>query len=185
MADDIDDERPELIGDRTIELMILAARALVIVIYVVVLVTFAILALGFFLHLVGASSEASFVDWAYRNTERAMQPFRGMFPIEKIDSRSTYDPSLLFAAAVYGFFAIGLHALVNYLTGVARARHRRTVEHEAAQAAAARAHEARPVTAAAEPTGRFVAGTAADDTKEVALVDETPRPREPEASVEP
>jgi len=185
MIEDPDDERPELIDDRTIELMILAARALVIVIYVVVLVTFAILALGFFLHLAGASSEASFVEWAYRNTDRAMQPFRGMFPIERIDSRSTYDPSLLFAAAVYGFFAIGLHALVNYLTGVARARHRRAVEHEAARAAAGRAHDGQRETGATAPTGRFVAGTAADDTKEVALGDETPRPREPEASVEP
>ena len=34
-------------------------------------------------------------------------------------------PGLLFAAAFYGFFAIGLHAVVNYLTGLARARHLR------------------------------------------------------------
>lgn len=132
------DEQPELLDDRTIELMILAARALVVVVYAVVLITFAMLALGFFLLLAGASSEASFVEWVYRNTDRAMQPFRGMFPVREIDGESVFDASLLFAAAFYGFFAIGLHAVVNYLTGLARARHLRVVA------------EAR---AASEPTG--------------------------------
>lgn len=119
---------PELLDDRTIELMILAARALVIVIYAVVLVTFVLLALGFFLLLAGASSEAPFVEWVYRNTDRAMQPFRGMFPVREIDGESVFDASLLFAAVFYCFFAIGLHAVVNYLTGVARVRHRRTMQ---------------------------------------------------------
>ena len=125
-----DQSGPELLDDRTIEMMILAARALVVVVYVVVLVTFTVLALGFFLSLAGASSDASFVDWVYRNTERAMQPFRGMFPVRELDGESVFDASLLFAAAFYGFFAIGLHAVVNYLTGLARARHRRAVEQE-------------------------------------------------------
>lgn len=123
MTDQPHEEQPELLDNRTIELMILGARALVIVVYVMALVTFVILTLGFFLLLAGASSEASFVEWVYRNTNRAMEPFRGMFPIREIDGQSVFDASLLFAAAVYGFFAIGLHALVNYLTGLARARH--------------------------------------------------------------
>lgn len=123
MVENDEEPRPELLDDRTIELMVLGARALVVVVYVVVVATFAMLALGFVLLLAGASQEASFVEWVYRNTERAMQPFRGMFPVRDIDGQSVFDASLLFAAAFYGFFAIGLHAVVNYLTGLARARH--------------------------------------------------------------
>ncbi len=54
-----------------------------------------------------------------------MKPFRGMFPVSEIDGRSVFDPSLLFAAALYGFLAIGLHAVVDYLTAWARLHHRR------------------------------------------------------------
>lgn len=129
MAGTPDDTQPELLDDRTVELMILGARALAVVVYLVVLVTFAMLALGFFLLLAGASSDASFVEWVYRNTHRAMQPFRGMFPVREVDGQSVFDASLLFAAAFYGFFAIGLHAAVNYLTGLARARHFQAVKH--------------------------------------------------------
>lgn len=115
-----EEQGPELVTDETIELLLRGAKALVIVVYVVVVITFAILTLGFFLHLAGASPEASFVDWVYRTTERAMQPFRGMFPVQDIDDRSVFDASLLFAAALYGFVAIGLHAVVVYLTAKAR-----------------------------------------------------------------
>jgi len=131
MPDQLQDEQPQLLDNRTIELMILAARALVIVVYLMVLITFVILTLGFFLLLAGASSEASFVEWVFRNTSRAMQPFRGMFPIREIDGQSVFDASLLFAAAFYGFFAIGLHAVVNYLTGLARVRHMHDLHPEA------------------------------------------------------
>lgn len=175
------ERQPELVDDRTIDLMVLAARALVLVIYTVVLVTFAILALGFFLHLAGASGEASFVEWVYRNTERAMEPFRGMFPIERLDDRSTFDPSLLFAAAFYGFFAIGLHAVVNYLTNLARSgrlhRPDRTTEEETRILA-------RPDIVGRPTAGHpFVAGTADDDTEELAL-DQVERADRPRASVD-
>jgi len=115
----------ELINDRTIERLLMGAKALVLVVYAVVIITFIILALGFFLRLIGASPEAPFVEWAYRNTDRAMQPFRGMFPVREIDGRSVFDASLLFAAALYGFIAIGLHALVEYLSTRVRAYQQR------------------------------------------------------------
>lgn len=132
---------PELVTDATIELLMRGAKALVVVVNVVVLITFGILTLGFFLHLAGASPEASFVDWVYRNTNRAMQPFRGMFPVREIDDRSVFDASLLFAAAVYGFVAISLHALVVFLSTKVRRYHRRAVA-AAATAAATRAQPA-------------------------------------------
>ncbi|MDH4278120.1 MAG: YggT family protein [Acidimicrobiia bacterium] len=127
-----DDEflEPELVTDETIETLLRGAKILVTVVNVVVLMTFSILALGFLLHLAGASPEASFVDWVYRTTERAMQPFRGMYPIQEIDGRSVFDASLLFAAAMYGFMAICLHGFVVYLSAYIRRYHRRTVEAE-------------------------------------------------------
>ncbi len=124
MAEPDNESQPELVTDKTVELLLRGAKALVVVVYVVVIITFAMLALGFFLLLAGASREASFVDWVYRNTERAMQPFRGMFPVQDIDGQSVFDASLLFAATLYGFIAIGLHATVVYLTQKARRRHR-------------------------------------------------------------
>lgn len=131
-SDDDRDGQAEFPSAETIELLIRGAKLLVIIVNVVVLATFAILALGFILHLAGASPEASFVDWVYRNTERAMQPFRGMFPVREIDDRSVFDPSLLFAATLYGFLAIGLHGLVEYLSAWVRRYHRR-VDEEAAE----------------------------------------------------
>lgn len=115
---------PPLVDDRTVELLAKGAKLLVVAVDVIVVATLIMLSLGFVLLLAGASPDASFVDWVYRNTERAMGPFRGMFPIEEFDGRSVFDPSLLFAAVFYGFVAVGLQALVAYLTGIARA-HRR------------------------------------------------------------
>lgn len=136
-----------VINDKTIERLLIGAKALVIVVYAVVIITFFILALGFFLRLVGASPEAPFVEWAYRNADRAMQPFRGMFPVRDIDGRSVFDASLLFAAALYGFIAIGLHALVEYLSAkVRRYQWRATEEQRAAEARRTAADAERAVT---------------------------------------
>ena len=45
-----------------------------------------------------------------------MAPFRGIFePIELTDS-STLDISILFAMIVYGFVALGLSALLDWMT---------------------------------------------------------------------
>jgi uncharacterized protein YggT (Ycf19 family) len=118
---------PEFVTDETVELLLRGAKVLAMIVNVVVLITFTILTLGFFLHLAGASPEASFVEWVYRNTNRAMQPFRGMFPVQEIDDRSVFDPSLLFAATLYGFMAIGLHAVIEYLSAKVRTYQRRTV----------------------------------------------------------
>lgn len=125
--DSVEAERgPQFIDDRLMEVVIRGAKALVIVVYAGALFTFAMLTLGFFLFLFGASPEAPFVDWVYRSTAQAMKPFRGMFPVREIDGRSVFDPSLLFAAALYGFAAIGLHAIVDYLSSWARIHHQRS-----------------------------------------------------------
>jgi uncharacterized protein YggT (Ycf19 family) len=91
------------------------ARLIVLFIYVVVAACAAILGLGFVLRLFGASTDADFTEWVYRNVDRIMEPFRGMFPTEPLGDRSVVDFSLLFAMIVYGIVAVGLHALVSWL----------------------------------------------------------------------
>lgn len=94
-----------------------AAKAVVVLIYAFVLIDLVLLTLGFFLRLFGASTDAEFTRWVYRNVERIMEPFRGMFPSPTLTDRSVLDVSLLFAMIVYALAALGLHALVSWLAG--------------------------------------------------------------------
>ncbi len=80
-----------------------------------------ILFLGFLLHLFGANPSSSFVQWAYRNLESAMRPFRGIFqPIELgtagNDVPATLETSIIFAMVVYGILALVVSAAVNWLS---------------------------------------------------------------------
>ncbi len=81
--------------------------------YVVFLII--ILTMAFFLVLFNANPGVSFVDWVYRSSDRAMEPFRGMFPTETFGNGSVLDFSFLFAAMVYGILGLAVNALVNFL----------------------------------------------------------------------
>jgi uncharacterized protein YggT (Ycf19 family) len=94
-----------------------AAKAVVVLVYAFVLIDLVMLTLGFFLRLFGASTDAEFTRWVYRNVERIMEPFRGMFPSHAVSDQSVLDVSLLFAMIVYAIAGIALHALVEWLTG--------------------------------------------------------------------
>lgn len=102
-----------------------AAKGVVIFVYIWVLVNLVLLTLGFFLRLLGASTDAAFTRWVYRNVDRVMDPFRGMFPDREISDVSVLDASLLFAMIVYIMLGIGVHALVSWLTGKIVALRRR------------------------------------------------------------
>jgi hypothetical protein len=52
----------------------------------------------------------------YRNVERIMEPFRGMFPSQVVSDQSVLDVSLLFAMIVYSIVGLAVHALVTWLT---------------------------------------------------------------------
>ena len=93
-----------------------AAKAFVVFVYVVVIIELVLLVLGFFLQLFGASTDAEFTRWVYRNVDRIMEPFRGMFPSQAVTDQSVLDISLLFAMIVYSLVGIGVHALVTWLT---------------------------------------------------------------------
>ena len=92
------------------------ARALTYLVYAFVLVALVLLLFGFFLLLFGANPDAGFAEWVYRGLERVMAPFRGLFEPVPIDGRSVLDVSILFAMIVYGMAALGLKALIDWLT---------------------------------------------------------------------
>jgi uncharacterized protein YggT (Ycf19 family) len=96
------------------------ARVVVWVVYAFALVTGVLLTTAFFLHLAGANPEASFVEWVYRSTDRAMRPFRGIFPAQDVNGASVLDFSYLVAAIVYFVIALLVDALHRWLTGKLR-----------------------------------------------------------------
>ncbi len=126
---------PEPTGDHSTEKLItMGARIVGYVVYFYVIFVEIILMLGFFLLLFGANTSAGFTEWAYRNLDRAMKPFRGIFtPIElgtagSNEVESVFDTSVLFAMIVYAIIGIAAHAFINWLTG--RLRRIDRMEHE-------------------------------------------------------
>jgi uncharacterized protein YggT (Ycf19 family) len=128
-------------SDDTRLLILRVAKGVTLFVYAVVVVNLVILSIGFVLRLFGASTDASFTRCVYRNVDRIMEPFRGMFPSAPVTGRSVMDFSLLFAMIVYCIVGIGLHAAVYWLaTRIAdiqrRERHRRLAAYAAASPAA-------------------------------------------------
>jgi uncharacterized membrane protein YcgQ (UPF0703/DUF1980 family) len=131
------------LGERKVVLWI--ARAVSYVVYFYLIVVEIILLIGFFLLLFGANPTAGFTQWAYRNLERVMEPFRGIFPPIDLgttgnDVQAVFDTSVLFAMIIYGIVALVLGALIQWLTSRLEQIHdveeyqRRTAELAAQQA---------------------------------------------------
>ena len=93
------------------------ARALTYLVYGFVVVALVLLLFGFFLEIFGANPDAPFAEWLYRGLRRVMAPFRGLFEPIRLDGRSVLDVSILFAMVVYSVVALGLHALIEWLSG--------------------------------------------------------------------
>ena len=74
-----------------------------------------VLTMSFFLLLFNADPDVGFVAWVYRSADRAMEPFRGIFPTETAGNGSVIDFSILFAMIVYGIIASLISALVSFL----------------------------------------------------------------------
>jgi hypothetical protein len=119
---DVPFEEPDENADTKRHLLWLA-RAVGYLVYAYVLVVEIILAFGFFLLLFGANPTSGFVEWMYRNLDRVMDPFRGIFtPIQlgtpdSNEVQSVFETSVLFAMIVYGLLAIAVHALISWMTG--------------------------------------------------------------------
>jgi uncharacterized protein YggT (Ycf19 family) len=101
-----------------LSVLLKVARVLVWIVYAFALATGILLTTAFFLHLAGANPEASFVEWVYRSTDRAMRPFRGIFPPQDVGSGSSVlDFSYLVAAIVYFVIALLVDGVHRWLTG--------------------------------------------------------------------
>jgi uncharacterized protein YggT (Ycf19 family) len=105
------------------------ARLVLWVTWVWVLLDLFLLFTAFVLQLLGADPDVAFARWIYGSVERAMAPFRGIFtPIELTD-RSVLDTSLLFAMIMYGFAAVVLQNVLDWVVRWgARRRHELAVE---------------------------------------------------------
>lgn len=112
-------------------------RALVGFLYAIVLATVITLLVAFVLRLLGASTDAAFTRWVYRNADSAMRPFRGIFPTREVGDVSVIDVSLLFAVFVYGVLAVVVDAVFHAVSGRLE-RARSTIAQLRAQADAAR-----------------------------------------------
>ena len=129
----------------TRKIVVWISRAVGYLVYAYLLVVEVILLLGFFLLLFGANADAEFTQWAYRNLDRVMQPFRGIFtPIHlgttNGDVAAVFDTSVLFAMIVYGILALAFSALISWLNG--RLRYLESAEAEVEARAAADAQAA-------------------------------------------
>lgn len=120
--------------------------------YAFVVVNLVLFALAFVLRLFGASPDAGFTQWVYRNTEFAMRPFRGIFPSREFGRASVLDTSLMFGALVYLFVAMGLDALLHRMTDRLR-REQETTAQARAQADAIRLQAELAERLTAHPTG--------------------------------
>jgi hypothetical protein len=97
-------------------------RAVSSLVYAYLVVVEIILLMGFLLLLFGANPSASFTQWVYRNLDRVMSPFRGIFtPIELgvtgNDVPAVFETSVLFAMIVYGIVALAFSVLIGWLSG--------------------------------------------------------------------
>jgi hypothetical protein len=135
-------------------------RAVSYLVYFYLIVVEIILFIGFFLLLFGANPSSGFTQWAYRNLDRVMAPFRGIFtPIQlgttSGDVAAVFDTSIVFAMIIYGIVALALSALIGWLSGRLMQIHA-AEEDLANQAEAARqeaeAQQRREAAAAAQVT---------------------------------
>ena len=121
------------------KVVVTITRVISYLLYFYIIVVEIILFIGFFLLLFGANPSAGFTQWAYRNLDRVMAPFRGIFtPIElgttSGNVQSIFETSVLFAMIVYGILGLVISSLIRWLTD-------RLLYLEAAEAEAQRQQE--------------------------------------------
>ena len=107
-------------------------RAVVYVVYAFFIVSLLILLQGFLLLLLGADPNTGYTEWAYRNLNRVMEPFRGIFQPVEINGDAVLDTSILFAMVIYGILLLLTRAFLDWLTV---RLHRAERQHDLDQAA--------------------------------------------------
>ena len=92
------------------------SRVLTYIVYSYALIASAFLSLGFFLLLFSANASTPFVEFVYNTAAFFLTPFRGIFPLKPVSETGYFSPSALFAIIMYLLLALGMHALINYIT---------------------------------------------------------------------
>lgn len=77
----------------------------------------AFLALRFILRLFGANAANGFVEWVYEMSSVLLEPFRGIFPTPVFKSSFVIEFSTLFAMVIYAVIALLVFALLDILVG--------------------------------------------------------------------
>lgn len=93
-----------------------ASRVLTYIVYAYALIASSFLAIGFFMLLFGASTDAPFTQFIYKVAAEFLAPFRGIFPPHAVSETGYLSVSALFAIMIYLFIAMLLHALITYVT---------------------------------------------------------------------
>lgn len=75
----------------------------------------AFLGLRFFLRLFNANPANDFVSWLYNVSDRLLEPFRGVFPMQEIEPGFVVEFSTLFAMVIYALIGFLILALVDVL----------------------------------------------------------------------
>ena len=97
-------------------LFIKTSRVLTYIVYAFSLTAIVFLTIGFFLLLFGANSDVGFTQFIYKVAAEFLQPFRGIFPAHQVFDTGYFSTSALFAIIMYMLLALGLHALIAYIT---------------------------------------------------------------------
>lgn len=114
MAEQKSDQQPE--SPDTKILFIKVSRALSYLVYGYALVAALFLGIGFFLLLFSANASTPFVRFIYETGATFLAPFRGIFPVRVISETGYFSPSILFAIIMYALLALGMNALISYIT---------------------------------------------------------------------
>lgn len=92
------------------------SRGLSYFIYGFALVATSFLSVTFFLLLFSANSDTPFVRFVYETAAAFLTPFRDIFPVRAISDTGYFSPSILFAIIMYLALALGMNALISFIT---------------------------------------------------------------------
>jgi hypothetical protein len=172
---------PRGLTERKVALLI--ARGVSYLVYFWLIVVEIILLMGFVLLLFGANPSAAFTQWVYRNLDRVMAPFRGIFtPIQigttASDVPAIFETSVLFAMIVYGILALAMSALIGWLSGRLAGIHREEerLEYEARVEQQRQDAEARRISVEQAAYQGALAGQTAGSGVAPAAMPATPAP---------
>lgn len=79
-----------------------------------------LLAIRILLKLLGASTQAPFVQWIYETTRPLLTPFEGMFPTSTLPVGFVLEMSTLIAVIVYAFLGVLLESIIFQLAHSSR-----------------------------------------------------------------